>query len=136
MKFEFNMLVGIFGTIAIFLWGGFPFAIQVLIYFALADYVSGIYSAFIQKKLSSSVGFKGIFKKIFMFLICSLAYYIDTLTQAGGVLFNVVVFWYLGNEALSIIENAIKSGVKVPEKLKNAIVILMDNDDEEVQHGD
>lgn len=136
MKFEFNVIISFLLTLASCLWGGFPFAIQVLIYFALADYVSGIYSAFIQKKLSSSVGFKGIFKKIFMFLICSLAYYIDILTQAGGVLFNVVVFWYLGNEALSIIENAIKSGVKVPEKLKNAIVILMDNDDEEVQHGD
>lgn len=131
MKFQFNTIIGIFGGIATFLWGGFPFVMQILVYFAVVDYVTGMYSAYITKTLSSATGFRGVIKKIFMFFICSLAYWIDVLTDANGILFSVVVFWYIGNEGLSIIENAIESGLKVPDKLKDAIQILVDGGEDD-----
>ena len=131
MNYKFNTIIGLFGALASFLWGGFPFSMQMLVYFAVIDYVTGMYSAFITHTLSSSTGFRGVFKKIFMFSICSLAYWLDILTGAGGVLFNVVVFWYIGNEGLSILENAIESGIKVPDKLKDAIEMLIGGEDDE-----
>lgn len=131
MNYKFNTIIGLFGGLASFLWGGFPFTMQMLVYFAVIDYVTGMYSAFITHTLSSSTGFRGVFKKIFMFSICSLAYWLDLLTSAGGVLFNVVVFWYIGNEGLSILENAIESGIKVPDKLKDAIEMLIGGEDDE-----
>lgn len=131
MNYKFNTIIGLFGGLASFLWGGFPFSMQMLVYFAVIDYVTGMYSAFITHTLSSSTGFRGVLKKIFMFSICSLAYWLDLLTSAGGVLFNVVVFWYIGNEGLSILENAIESGIKVPDKLKNAIEMLIGGEDDE-----
>lgn len=131
MHFKFNTIIGLLGGLATFLWGGFPFSMQMLVYFAVIDYVTGMYSAFITHTLNSSTGFKGVFKKIFMFSICSLAYWLDLLTGAGDVLFNVVVFWYIGNEGLSILENAIESGIKVPGKLKDAIETLIGGEDNE-----
>lgn len=131
MNYKFNTIIGLFGGLASFLWGGFPFSMQMLVYFAVIDYVTGMYSAFITHTLSSSTGFRGVFKKIFMFSICSLAYWLDILTGAGGVLFNVVVFWYIGNEGLSILENAIESGIKVPDKLKDAIKMLIGGEGDE-----
>lgn len=127
MKFEFNTLIGILGVIASFLWGGFPMALQILLFFAIADYITGIAAAFHRKELSSRVGFNGIIKKIIMFLLCSVAFKIDLLlpNELNGALFNLVVFWYCGNEALSIMENAIELELKVPDKLKDAIEILI-----------
>lgn len=135
MKFDFNCLVGVIGSIACVLWGKDTLSIRVLMFFALADYILGVYSAYVNKQWSSKIGARGIAKKLIMlFIIIPMAYYIDKLLSAGGVLFNVVVFWYIGNESLSIIENSIKAGLNVPNKLKDAIQILMkeeDNDNED-----
>jgi toxin secretion/phage lysis holin len=135
MRFDFNCLVGVIGSIACVLWGQDTLAIRVLMFFALADYILGVYSAFVNKEWSSKVGARGIAKKLIMlFIIIPMAFYIDKLLSANCVLFNVVVFWYIGNESISIIENSIKAGLNVPNKLKDAIQVLMneeDNDDED-----
>ena len=124
MKFEVNSIISILCLIASFLWGGFPTGLIVLAYFALVDYFTGMYAAFIKKEWSSRIGALGIGKKIFMFMVCSVAYWIDNLTHANNVLFNIVVFWYCGNEALSILENAIKIDLPIPQKLKDAVAQL------------
>jgi toxin secretion/phage lysis holin len=130
MRFDFNCLVGIIGSIACVLWGQDTLAIRVLMFFALADYILGVYSAYVNKEWSSKVGARGIAKKLIMlFIIIPMAFYIDKLLSANGVLFNVVVFWYIGNEAISIIENSIKAGLNVPNKLKDAIQVLMNEED-------
>lgn len=130
MKFDFNCIVGLMGSIACALWGSDSLAIKVLMFFALADYITGMYSAYINKLWSSKVGIQGIAKKLIMiFIIIPMAFYIDRLLKANGVLLNVVTFWYVGNEALSIVENAIKAGISVPEKLKDAIQILINEED-------
>jgi toxin secretion/phage lysis holin len=135
MKFDFNFLVGIIGSITCVLWGQDTLAIRVLMFFALADYILGVYSAYVNKEWSSKIGARGIAKKLIMlFIIIPMAFYIDKLLSANCVLFNVVVFWYIGNEAISIIENSIKAGLNVPNKLKDAIQVLMneeDNDNED-----
>lgn len=129
MRFDFNCIVGVVGSIVCVLWGQDTLAIRVLMFFALADYLLGVYSAFINKEWSSKVGARGIAKKLIMlFIIIPMAYYIDQLLSASGVLFNVVVFWYIGNESVSIIENSVKAGLNVPEKLKDAIQVLMNEE--------
>lgn len=130
MRFDFNCLVGIIGSIACVLWGQDTLAIRVLMFFALADYILGVYSAYVNKEWSSKVGGRGIAKKLIMlFIIIPMAFYIDKLLSASGVLFNVVVFWYIGNESVSIIENSVKAGLNVPNKLKDAIQVLMNEED-------
>lgn len=131
MKFEFNSLIAFIGAVASFAWGGYPLGIQILVYFAIADYITGMVSAAKAHELSSKVGFFGIVKKMLMFLLCSVAFKIDGLIGASGLLFNGVIFWYVGNEALSIIENSIEMGLKVPKKLKDAIDTLLSEDDED-----
>lgn len=121
MKFEANSITSILCLIASFLWGGFPTGLAVLAYFALIDYLTGMCAAFIKKEWSSTIGALGIIKKIFIFIVCSVAYWIDNLTHANNVLFNIVVFWYCGNESLSILENVIKIGLPVPQKIKDAV---------------
>ena len=131
MKFEFNSLIAFIGAIASFAWGGYPLGIQILVYFAIADYITGMVSAAKAHELSSKIGFFGIVKKMLMFLLCSVAFKIDGLIGASGLLFNGVIFWYVGNEGLSIIENSIEMGLKVPKRLKDAIDALLAEDDED-----
>ena len=73
----------------------------------IIDYATGIFAAiYVRKNLSSKIGFKGGIKKIVMLLICSLAYYIDTLTNAHGLIANGALIYYCATEGISIIENA------------------------------
>lgn len=121
MKKEFNTLAAIFGTIISYMFGGFSAILQILLYFAILDYITGMASAYKNKELSSKIGFRGIIKKVVMFLICSLAYKMDLLLNLNNFLYSGVIIWYCANEALSIVENAIELDLPVPQKLKDAI---------------
>jgi len=121
MKNEFNTLAAIFGAIITYMFGGFSAILQILLYFAILDYITGIASAYKNKELSSKIGSRGIIKKVVMFLICSLAYKMDLLLNMDNFLYSGVIIWYCANEALSIVENAIELDLPVPQKLKDAI---------------
>lgn len=105
--------------------GGFDGLLYALIAFVVCDYVTGVMCAVADKKLSSEVGFKGIAKKIVIFILVAVANIIDVnvITQ-GAVLRTAVIFFYLSNEGLSIIENAVHLGLLVPEKLKAVLAQL------------
>lgn len=112
--------------------GGFDGLLYALIAFVVCDYVTGVMCAVADKKLSSEVGFKGIAKKIVIFILVAVANIIDVnvITQ-GAVLRTAVIFFYLSNEGLSIIENAVHLGLLVPEKLKAVLAQLHDRAEKE-----
>lgn len=99
----------------------------------ILDYISGLISAIINKTLSSSVGFKGIAKKVLIFLIVGIANLIDVYVLGGesAVLRTSVIFFYMANEGISILENAGECGLPIPTKLKNLLAQLKDKNDKE-----
>lgn len=105
-----------------------------LVILAVADYVTGIMSACVNKTLSSRVGFLGIAKKLFMFALVGVANLVDVNVLGGSsVLRGAVICFYIANEALSIIENAGELGLPIPTKLKKLMEQLKttaDKDDD------
>lgn len=88
------------------------------------DYITGLLKAFITKELSSSIGFKGILKKILILCVVGLAHLIDTCVGSGETWRNIAIVFYICNEGLSILENAVTCGLPVPEAIKNALKSL------------
>ena len=108
-----------------------------LIIFAVVDYVTGVVAAIVNKKLSSAVGFKGIAKKVLIFAIVIIANLIDTYVLGGNsVLRTAVIFFYLSNEGISILENAGEIGLPIPRKLKNILAQLRNKSEEDKDDGD
>ena len=106
------------GSIGYFL-GGFDGLIFALVAFVIIDYITGLMAAVIEKKLSSEIGFKGIFKKVLIFILVGIGHTIDFyLIGKGSAVRTAVIFFYLSNEGLSIIENASRIGLPVPEQLR------------------
>ncbi|WP_078379305.1 phage holin family protein [Sutcliffiella halmapala] len=112
--------VSFLGSVASFLYGGFSMLLLFLIAFVVVDYVTGILAAFVEKKLSSRVGFKGIAQKIFIFALVSIAHVLDIILGTT-VIKDVTILFYLVNEFISIMENANRMGVPIPEILKKLI---------------
>lgn len=109
------------GYIGYFLggWDGFLYA---LVAFVVIDYLTGIMAAILEKRLSSEVGFRGIFKKVLIFSLVAVAHIIDSqLIQTGSAIRTAVIFFYLSNEGISIVENASKIGLPIPVKLKTVL---------------
>ena len=109
------------GYIGYFLggWDGFLYA---LVAFVVLDYLTGIMAAILEKRLSSEVGFRGIFKKVLIFSLVAVAHIVDSqLIQTGSAIRTAVIFFYLSNEGISIVENASKIGLPIPVKLKTVL---------------
>ena len=98
--------------------GGFDGFLYALIAFVVIDYITGVMVAVVDKNLSSSVGFKGICQKVFILALVGVANVLDVHVVGGGcVLRSAVIFFYCANEGISIIENAARIGLPVPDKL-------------------
>ena len=112
--------------------GGFDGFLYGLLIFVIIDYITGLMVAVVQKKVSSEIGFKGIFKKILIFCLVGVAHIVDTqIIGDGSVLRTAVIFFYLSNEGISILENISFIGLPVPEKLKEVLEQLRKEKDEE-----
>ncbi len=112
--------------------GGFDGFLYGLLIFVIIDYITGVMVAVVQKKVSSEIGFKGIFKKILIFCLVGVAHIVDTqIIGDGSVLRTAVIFFYLSNEGISILENVSLIGLPVPEKLKEVLEQLRKEKDEE-----
>ena len=100
-----------------------------LIVFVILDYLSGVLRAISEKKLSSAVGFRGISRKVLTFVMVGLAHQIDkTAIGSGSMLRSSVIFFYLSNEGLSLIENASQLGLPIPEQLRRILIQLHNRD--------
>lgn len=112
--------------------GGCDGLLYALIAFVVIDYITGIMCAVADKKLSSAVGFKGICKKVLIFALVGLGHILDTrVIGAGSVLRTAVIFFYLSNEGVSLVENAAHLGLPVPNKLKEVLEQLHDRAEKE-----
>ena len=110
--------------------GGCDGLIIALVLFVVIDYITGVMCAVVDRKLSSAVGFKGIFRKVLIFMLVGIANIIDVqVIKSGSVLRSAVVFFYLSNEGLSLIENSVHLGLPVPEKLKAVLKQLNDKEE-------
>ena len=122
-----------FATIGGFLgWflGGFDGFLYALVAFVVIDYITGVMMAALEKRLSSEVGAKGIFKKVLIFALVGIAHIVDShIIGDGSVVRTAVIFFYLSNEGVSILENSSKIGLPIPEKLKDVLYQLREKED-------
>ena len=107
--------------------GGCDGLLYALIAFVAIDYITGVMCAISDKALSSEVGFRGICRKVLIFLLVGIGHIVDAqVIGSGGVLRTAVIFFYLSNEGISLIENAAHLGLPIPDKLKAVLEQLHD----------
>ena len=122
-QYAFAALGGAVGAVM----GGFDGFLYALIVFVVVDYLTGVMVAVLNKNLSSEVGFHGIFKKVVIIALVAVGHIVDTyVIQNGSVIRTAVIFFYLSNEGISILENASVLGLPVPQKLKDVLEQLKD----------
>lgn len=121
MKHIINEIISVTATTVIFLLGGFDVALQSLLIVMVVDYLTGIASAIYNKELSSKVGFKGILKKFSYLCVVALSVVIDNLTGQNGLIRTLVIYFFVANDGLSIIENMAEMGIKLPQKLIDSL---------------
>ena len=134
MKEFWNMVQLVFtaigGWLGYFL-GGCDGLIIALVVFVAVDYLTGILCAVADKSLSSEVGFKGIAKKVVIFMLVGVANILDVeVIGTGSVLRTAVIFFYLSNEGISILENSAHLGLPIPKKLKDVLEQIHDRSEE------
>lgn len=119
------------GSLGYFL-GGFDGFLYALLAFVVIDYTTGMMCAVLDKKLSSQIGFRGIFKKVLIFSLVAIGHIIDQkVIGDGSVIRTAVIFFYLSNEGVSILENTVHIGLPVPDKLKSVLEQLHNRDRKE-----
>ena len=122
------VFAGVGGFMGWFL-GGLDGFLYALIMFVAIDYLTGLMAAYVQKKISSEVGFRGICRKVAIFCLVGVGHVLDTqVIQNGSVLRTAVIFFYLSNEGISISENIAIIGLPVPKKLKDVLEQLRDDE--------
>lgn len=115
------VFAGIGGWLGYFL-GGCDGLLIALVVFVAVDYITGVMCAIADKNLSSAVGFKGICRKVLIFTLVGIANVVDVnVIGDGSILRTAVIFFYLSNEGVSLLENAAHLGLPIPEKLKDVL---------------
>ena len=128
----FNWISVVFGIVGGFLsyWlGGWDVLLKTIVFLAVVDYITGIIKAIYSRQLSSEIGFKGLFKKIVMFIVIAVAFVIQQLIGETVPLREIVIMFYICNEALSLLENA-AIFIPIPDKLRDVLLQLRDKDSE------
>lgn len=140
MKEFWNAIQAVFaavgGWLGYFL-GGCDGLLYALLAFVVLDYITGIMCAVADKKLSSAVGFKGICRKVLIFALVGIGHLLDTqVIGSGSVLRTAVIFFYISNEGLSLVENAAYLGLPIPTKLHKVLEQLHDRSEAEEDKKD
>ena len=117
MKHLISNVFSVILTTIVYLLGGVDIALQSLLIVIVIDYLTGIASAIYNKELSSKIGFKGIIKKFSYLLVVALSVVIDNLLGQSGLIRSLVIYFFVANDGLSIIENMAEMNVKLPQKL-------------------
>lgn len=133
MKFTdyVQYIMGFIGGVVGWFMGGFDPMIILLVVFVAVDYISGVAAAYVNKTLSSAVGFKGIVKKILIFFLVGMGHILDLCVFGeGAVMRTAVIFFYVANEGISILENCSALSLPVPDILKNALAKIKDRSGE------
>ncbi|MBR4003567.1 MAG: phage holin family protein [Clostridia bacterium] len=129
MKEIINSITSFLLTTFVFLLGEIDIALVSLLIVMTLDYITGVLSAFYNKELSSKVGFKGLLKKFLYLVIIALSVRIDNLMGSSELIRTFVIYYFVANDGLSIVENAGEIGIKLPKKLIDALEQLKDKGD-------
>ena len=131
MKDKIQLIFTAIGGYLGYILGGLDGFLYALIAFVVIDYITGLMAAIIEHKLSSEIGFKGIFKKVLIFTMVAIGNILDSkIIGDGSTIRTAVIFFYLSNEGISIIENSVIIGLPVPQKLKDILAQLNADGDE------
>lgn len=125
----FSMVFGVIGGILSYWLGGWDVLLKTIVFLAVVDYITGVIKGIYTKQLSSETGFKGLLKKIVMFIVIAVSYSIQNLVGNTIPLREIVIMFYICNEALSLLENAAVF-VPIPDKLRDVLIQLRDKDTE------
>ena len=115
-----SSFIAVVGAGIVSMLGGWDMGLQALVVFVALDYATGLTNAFINKKLNSDIGFRGIAKKVVIFALVVVAHMLDKLS-GQAILRNLVVFFYIGMEGISILENCKGIGIPLPKQLVEAL---------------
>lgn len=132
MEKLFNWISVVFGAaggILSYWLGGWDVLLKTIVFLAIADYITGWIKGIYTKQLSSEIGFRGLLKKIVMFIVIAVSFVIQGLIGGTIPLREVVIMFYIANEGLSLLENAAVF-TPIPDKLKNVLLQLRDKDSE------
>lgn len=112
--------IALVGGLLTSLLGGWDMALKVLVFFVVLDYATGLVAAYGEQNLNSRVGFRGIAKKILLFVPVAVAYWLDMLL-GQEILRSLAIFFYIANEGLSMMENLGRAGVPFPVQIQEAL---------------
>jgi len=128
IQFVFTMIGGWLG----YFLGGCDGLLIALVMFVVMDYISGVMCAIADKNLSSEVGFEGICRKVLIFILVGIASILDVqIIKTGSVLRTAIIFFYISNEGVSLLENAAHLGLPIPEKIKTVLEQLHERSERE-----
>ena len=115
--------------------GGCDGLLIALVVFTVVDYITGVMCAINDQKLSSEVGFRGICRKVLIFFLVGVANILDVqIIGTGSVLRTAIIFFYLSNEGVSLLENAGRLGLPIPQKMKDVLAQLHDRSEKGDNH--
>jgi toxin secretion/phage lysis holin len=121
MKSIINFITGSLLTTVVYFLGGWDIALQTLVVMVTLDYFTGILKAIVAKKLSSEIGVKGIVRKVGYFILVGVSELIDRNTGDTGAIRTLVIYFFICNEGISILENWTGMGLKTPKALKDML---------------
>lgn len=130
MKVVINDICSVILTTIVYLVGGIDIALQCLLIMIILDYISGVASAIYNKKLNSQVGLKGILKKFMYLVIVCVSVILDRIIGNTGAIRTLVIYFFVANDGISILENIGKMGIPLPKKLIDTLEQLKKKGDE------
>lgn len=128
--------IATFGAFCGYFLGGWDTTLKVLVIMAAIDYITGVLAAGYNGELKSKVGFRGIAKKVVLFLLVAAATQADAVIGTNSAIREATIFFFIGNELLSLLENAGRMGTPLPSALTNAVEILSGKQKQEIKKGD
>lgn len=117
MKQIINFITGTLLTTVVFFLGGIDIALQTLLIFITLDYITGVCQAIHNKKVNSSIGVKGIIKKVGFLIVVGMAVRLDQIIGNSGAIRSLVIYFFVANEGISILENWCSMGLPLPKKI-------------------
>lgn len=128
-QFKIDIIISFLGSILSFLIGKIDISIMILASFMIFDYLTGVIKAIKNKQLNSKIGFEGLLKKICIFIILIVANLLDLLLGNDNLMFrSIVIYFYISNEGISILENLCEINIPIPEKIKEILLSIKESE--------